>query len=99
LGPERQRCLLEAVRIATDEDDVGPLSPCAASCLEADTCAAANHDDGLADQFGFALGGTSNACGGHEFLRCVVLASLFSRTHERRTLPAELQRADERGVD
>src|SRR5262249_31389041 len=67
----------EAFGIAAGEDDVGPLGPCASSCLEADACTAADHHDGPSDQFRFA-GGNSSGSGGHDFLRCVVVAIIVS---------------------
>ncbi len=48
------RCLLEAVGIAAGEDDVGTLGTGASGCLEPDARAAADHDDGLSDQFRLA---------------------------------------------
>ena len=50
----RRRRLLEPVRIAAGEDDLGALGPGAAGGLEPDSGAAADQDDGLAGQFRFA---------------------------------------------
>ena len=49
------RCLLEALGIAAREDDVGALAAGAAGGLQADAGAAADQDDGLAEQFRLAL--------------------------------------------
>ena len=50
------RCLLEPLGIAGGEDDVGALAAGAAGGLEADAGAAADQDDGLAEQLRLALG-------------------------------------------
>ena len=55
---ELRRRLLEPAGIAAGEDDIGTLGPGAPGCLEPDTCAAADDDDGLSGQFRFALGRT-----------------------------------------
>ena len=47
---------LEALGIAAGEDDVGALAAGAPGGLEADPGAAADQDDGLAEQFRVALG-------------------------------------------
>src|SRR6516164_2986525 len=65
LRADLQHCLLEALGIAAGEDYIGTLSPCASSCLEPDACAAADHDDGLSDEFRFAPGGTGSGSSGH----------------------------------
>jgi hypothetical protein len=44
------RRLLEPLRVAGRENDIGPLAPGEAGSLEAHACAAANHDDSLAKQ-------------------------------------------------
>ena len=51
------RCALEPLGIAAGEHDVGPLSAGAAGCFETDPGAPADEDDGLPEQFRFALGG------------------------------------------
>jgi hypothetical protein len=65
LHAEFQRRLLEPVGIAAGKDDIGTLSPGTSSCLEPDACTAADHDDGLPDQFRFALGGNRSSRAGH----------------------------------
>lgn len=56
-GAELARGALEAVGVTTGEDDVGALGACAPGRFEADAGAAADDDDGLAEQLGLALGG------------------------------------------
>ena len=69
------RGLLEALGIAAGEDDVGALGAGAPGGLEPDAGAAADQDDGLAEQFRFA----SRLCGrGHALLidRLAICASI-----------------------
>jgi len=59
-------CLFEAFGIAPGEDNVGALGPGLPGGFQPDAGAAANEDDGLADQFRFAMAGHSTGCGGHD---------------------------------
>src|SRR5262249_52832079 len=65
LRVELERCLLEAFWIAPGEDDAGPLGAGAPGGFQPGAGAAADDDDGLAEQFRFAPGGYSSGCGGH----------------------------------
>ena len=55
-APTSSRRRLEAVGVAGGQDHVGALGTCPPGGLEADAGAAADHDDGLAGELGFALG-------------------------------------------
>src|SRR5277367_2656971 len=66
LYTEFQRRLLEPAGIAAGEEDIGSLGPGAPGCLEPDTCAAADQDDGLSGQFRFTLGEDGSGCAGHD---------------------------------
>jgi hypothetical protein len=46
---------LQAFRIATREDHLRPFRARSSRRFEPDTCAAADHDDGLPKQFRFAM--------------------------------------------
>ena len=61
-GAELAGRALEALGVAAGEDDVGALGARPPGGLEPDAGAAADHDDGLAEQFRRALCGS---CGGH----------------------------------
>src|SRR5262249_10966409 len=65
LRVELERCLLEALGIAPGEDDAGALGAGSPGALRPDAAAAADDNDGLAEQFRIALGGYSSGCGGH----------------------------------
>src|SRR5262249_58882 len=65
LRVELERCLLEAFWIAPGEDDTGALGAGAPGGFQPDAGAAADDDDGLAEQFRFPPGGYSSGCGGH----------------------------------
>ena len=58
--------LLEALRITAGEDHLGALRPSAPGRLQPDSRAAADHDDGLPEQFRLAAGGTSGRGGAHD---------------------------------
>jgi hypothetical protein len=60
--------VLEALRVAAGEDDVGSFGACASGCLKSDSGAAADHDDGLPKELGFAKGRIRCSCGGHGVL-------------------------------
>ncbi len=64
-GAELARGALEAVGVTTGEDDVGALGACAPGRFEADAGAAADDDDGLAEQLGLALGGSDGRSRAH----------------------------------
>jgi hypothetical protein len=66
LRVELERCSLEAFRAAPGEDDAGALGAGSPGGFQPDAGAAADDDDGLAEQFRFALGGYSSGCGGHD---------------------------------
>jgi hypothetical protein len=55
--------LLEPVAIAAGKDDIGPLRAGAPSCREPDACTAADEDNGLSNQFRFALNGNGYKTG------------------------------------
>src|SRR5262249_19483640 len=63
---EMEGCLLEALRIAPGKDDAGALGAGSPGGLQPDAAAAADDNDGLAEQFRIALGGYSSGCGGHD---------------------------------
>jgi hypothetical protein len=56
---------LEALGVAAGHDDLGALAAGAAGRLEADPGAAADHDDGLAEQFGLVADRDAAGCGAH----------------------------------
>jgi hypothetical protein len=66
LRVELERCLLEAFGIAAGEDDAGALGAGSPGGFQPDAGAAANDDDGLAEQFRLATGGYSSGSGGHD---------------------------------
>jgi len=66
LRVELERCLLEALGIAPGKDNAGALGVGSPGGFQPDPGAATNDDDGLAEQFRFALGGYRSGCGGHE---------------------------------
>ena len=53
---ELARGALEALGISAGEDHDGPLSACSSGCFQPDAGAPADHDDGLPEEFRFALG-------------------------------------------
>ena len=61
-----ERCTLEPLGITAGEDDVGALRAGASGSLEADSGAAADHDNGLPDQFRLAGNGNTGGRGGHD---------------------------------
>jgi hypothetical protein len=61
-------CSLEPLGIAAGEDDVGALTAGAAGGLEPDSGAAADEDDGLAEQLPLAPGANGVGGGGHDSL-------------------------------
>jgi hypothetical protein len=63
---ELERCLLEALGIAPGEDDAGALGAGSPGGFQPDAGAAADDDDGLAEQFRFAMGRYSSGCVGHD---------------------------------
>ena len=65
LAPTSTRCLLEPLGISADEDDLGALGARAPGGLEADAGAAADQDDGLAEQLRLARGARRGRFGGH----------------------------------
>jgi hypothetical protein len=58
---------LEPLAIPAGKDDLGALTAGAAGSFEPDSGAAADEDDGLAEQFRLAGIGTSGGFGGHGF--------------------------------
>jgi hypothetical protein len=62
---ELKRRLLEALRVAAGEDDAGPLAAYSSGCLESDSGAAADHDDGLPTELGLAKGRRDCGIAGH----------------------------------
>ena len=58
------RC--EALGIPAGEDHVGPLGACASGRFEPDAGAAADHDDGLPEEFRFALAGDAVVAAAHD---------------------------------
>lgn len=56
---------LKAFGIPAGEDQLGPLSACSPGRFEPDTGATADHDDGLPEEFRFALDGKGGGCGAH----------------------------------
>jgi hypothetical protein len=56
-GVDVARCPLEALGIAAREDDLSALATGASSGLEPDSCAPADHDDGLPEEFVAWVGG------------------------------------------
>jgi len=56
---------LEPLGIAAGEDQLGPLSACSSGGFEPDAGATADHDDGLPEEFRFALDGRGVVCGAH----------------------------------
>src|SRR6516225_4431069 len=66
-----ERCLLEALHVATGEDDIGSLGACSSGGFESDSGAATDHADGLPNELGFATCPRDRGWGGHGFLlRC-----------------------------
>ena len=63
------RGALEAVAIPGGEDQLCPLSARSSGGFEPDAGAAADHDDGLPEELGFAKGREDSACSGHGFLQ------------------------------
>ena len=66
LRVELARCLLEAFGIAPGEDDAGALGAGSPGGFQPDAGAAADDDDGLAEQFRFAMGRYNSGCVGHD---------------------------------
>jgi hypothetical protein len=69
-GPGAQRVelargALEALGIPAGEDKFGPFSACSSSRLEPDAGATADYDDGLPEEFRFALDGRGGCCTAH----------------------------------
>ncbi len=65
------RCLLEPLGISAREDDVCAFRAGASSGFEADPGAAADQDDGLAEQLRLVADGGTRRCGGHGAQRCL----------------------------
>ena len=65
-APSFARGALEALGIPGGEDHVGPLSACSSGRFEPDAGATADHDDGLPEEFRFALDGRGGGCGAHD---------------------------------
>ena len=64
---ELARGVLEALGIPAGEDHLGPLSACSPGRFEPDSGAAADHNDGLPEEFRFALDRRdSGGCGAHD---------------------------------
>src|SRR5262245_21489226 len=66
LRVELERCLLEALGIAPREDHAGALGAGSPGGLQPDAAAAADDNEGLAEQLRLALGGYSRGCGSHD---------------------------------
>ncbi len=70
LSASKSKCrVLEALWVAVGEDDAGSLGAYPSGCLKPDSGAAADYDDGLPKELGFAKGRRDCGCGGHGFLR------------------------------
>src|SRR5262245_22711959 len=82
LRVQLERRLLEAFAVAPGEDNAGALGAGSPGGFQPDAGAAADDDDGLAEQFRFALSDSSGG-GSHEYLRPVVRTT----RHEMRRLP------------
>ena len=63
---EFARGALEALGIPAGEDQPGPLGACSPGRFEPDAGAAADHDDGLPEEFRLALDGRGGGCGAHD---------------------------------
>ena len=72
LRVELARGMLEALGIPAGEDQLGPFGACPAGRFEPDAGAAADHDDGLPEEFRFAPDGRGSFCCAHDFLRSAV---------------------------
>src|SRR5262245_33489842 len=59
------RGALEALAIPGGEDQLGPLSTRSSGGFEPDAGAAADHDDGLSEEFRLARDGRGSSCGAH----------------------------------
>ena len=57
---------IEAVGIPAGEDHLGPLSACSPGRFEPDSGAAADHNDGLPEEFRLALTAKDGGCGAHD---------------------------------
>jgi hypothetical protein len=57
---------LEALRIPAGEDQLGSLSARSSGRFEPDAGATTDHDDGLPEEFRFALAGKGGSCGAHD---------------------------------
>jgi len=53
------------VGVEDGEDHLGAFGARASGCIQPDTRAAANHDDGLSQKLRLASGGGRWVCGGH----------------------------------
>jgi len=62
---ELHRGTLEALGIPAGEDQPGPLSTCPSGCFQSDAGAAADHNNGLPEEFWFALDRGGSGCGAH----------------------------------
>jgi hypothetical protein len=60
------RGLLQPLGVAGGEDDLGPRGASTARRLQADAGATADHDDGLAEQFGLELDRRGSGAGRHD---------------------------------
>ena len=88
LRAELARGSLEAFGIAPGEDDAGALGAGSPGGFQPDAGAAADDDDGLADQFPFALGGYSSGSGGHDSSGVVRATAHQVAAETALTLPA-----------
>jgi hypothetical protein len=64
-GSELERSSGQVLGIAAGEDDIGAFGPGSAGGFQPDAGGAADHDDGLPEQFRFALRGGRAGGGGH----------------------------------
>jgi hypothetical protein len=66
LRADFDRGALQALNIPTSEDQLGSLSACSSGRFEPDSGATADHNDGLPEEFRFALDGRVGSCGAHD---------------------------------
>ncbi len=65
-GPELEADAVQPIWVARGEDHVGPLGAYSSGRFEPNAQAAADYDDGLAEEFRFALDGEGGGCAAHD---------------------------------
>src|SRR4051794_12772768 len=95
LRVELECCLLEALRITSDENDVGALAAGPSGGFAPDAGAAADNHDGLPDQLRLSTGDDGGGGGGHDLspFRGGVPCRSAPRSCRRRTSPPTARRA------